>query len=31
MKLNNPCSQLLAELLGLPAPTGSVQSFVGNR
>jgi aminoglycoside phosphotransferase (APT) family kinase protein len=31
MKLNNPCSQLLAGLLGLPAPDGSVQSFVGNR
>jgi aminoglycoside phosphotransferase (APT) family kinase protein len=31
MKLNNPCSKLLAELLGLAAPEGSVQSFVGNR
>jgi aminoglycoside phosphotransferase (APT) family kinase protein len=31
MKLNNPCSKLLAELLGLPAPEGSAQSFVGNR
>jgi aminoglycoside phosphotransferase (APT) family kinase protein len=31
MKLSNPCSRLLAELLGLPAPEGSVQSFVGNR
>jgi aminoglycoside phosphotransferase (APT) family kinase protein len=31
MKLNNPTTQLLAEQLGLPAPTGAVQDFVGNR
>jgi aminoglycoside phosphotransferase (APT) family kinase protein len=31
MKLNNPASKLLAELLELPAPEGTVQSFVGNR
>jgi aminoglycoside phosphotransferase (APT) family kinase protein len=31
MKLNNPISQLLAAQLGLPAPEGTVQSFVGNR
>ena len=31
MKLSNPASQLLAKLLGLPAPTGTVQSFIGNR
>jgi aminoglycoside phosphotransferase (APT) family kinase protein len=31
MKLNNPASQLLAKLVGLPAPEGSAQSFIGNR
>jgi len=31
MKTNNPASQLLAELLGLPAPSGGAQSFIGNR
>ena len=31
MKLSNPASQLLAKLLGLPAPTGTVQSYIGNR
>jgi aminoglycoside phosphotransferase (APT) family kinase protein len=31
MKLCNPASQLLAKLLGLPAPEGVAQSFVGNR
>ena len=31
MRLNNPASKLLAELLELPAPEGAVQSFVGNR
>ncbi len=31
MKLSNPASQLLAKLLGLPAPSGTVQSFIGNR
>lgn len=31
MKVNNPVSQLLAELLGLPAPEGAAQNFVGNR
>jgi hypothetical protein len=31
MKLSNPASQLLAKLLGLPAPEGAAQSFVGNR
>jgi hypothetical protein len=31
MKLNNPTTQLLAEQLGLPAPAGAVQDFVGNR
>jgi aminoglycoside phosphotransferase (APT) family kinase protein len=31
MKLSNPASQLLAKLLGLPAPAGAVQSFIGNR
>ncbi len=31
MKLNNPASQLLAKLLGLPAPEGLSQSFIGNR
>ena len=31
MKLNNPASQLLAGLIGLEAPTGEAQSFIGNR
>jgi aminoglycoside phosphotransferase (APT) family kinase protein len=31
MKLNNPASQLLAKLLGLPAPEGAAQSFIGTR
>ena len=31
MKLSNPASQLLAKLLDLPAPSGAVQSFIGNR
>jgi aminoglycoside phosphotransferase (APT) family kinase protein len=31
MKLSNPASQLLATLAGLPAPEGTVQSFIGNR
>lgn len=31
MKLNNPGSQLLAKLIGAPAPTGDAQSFIGNR
>lgn len=31
MKLNNPASQLLAKLLGLEAPSGESQSFIGNR
>jgi aminoglycoside phosphotransferase (APT) family kinase protein len=31
MKTSNPASQLLAKLLGLPAPEGAAQSFVGNR
>jgi aminoglycoside phosphotransferase (APT) family kinase protein len=31
MKLNNPASQLLAKLVGLPAPDGVAQSFIGNR
>jgi aminoglycoside phosphotransferase (APT) family kinase protein len=31
MRLNNPITQLLAEMLELPAPEGTVQSFVGNR
>jgi aminoglycoside phosphotransferase (APT) family kinase protein len=31
MKLNNPATKLLAELLELPAPEGTLQSFVGNR
>jgi aminoglycoside phosphotransferase (APT) family kinase protein len=31
MKLNNPASQLLAKLIGLPAPEGASQSFIGNR
>jgi aminoglycoside phosphotransferase (APT) family kinase protein len=31
MKLNNPASQLLARLIGAPAPEGAAQSFIGNR
>ncbi|MEZ0366035.1 phosphotransferase family protein [Mycobacterium sp. pUA109] len=31
MALSNPASQLLAKLLGLPAPTGTTTSFIGNR
>jgi len=31
MKYNNPASQLLAKTLGLPAPEGAAQSFIGNR
>lgn len=31
MKLNNPGSQLLAKLIGVEAPTGEAQSFIGNR
>jgi aminoglycoside phosphotransferase (APT) family kinase protein len=31
MKLNNPASQLLAKMIGLEAPTGEAQSFIGNR
>lgn len=31
MKLNNPASQLLAGLIGAPAPGGDAQSFIGNR
>lgn len=31
MRLNNPITQLLAEMLELPTPDGAVQSFVGNR
>jgi aminoglycoside phosphotransferase (APT) family kinase protein len=31
MPWNNPGSQLLAKLLGLPAPSGQSQHFVGNR
>jgi len=31
MALSNPASQLLAKLLGLPAPTGAATSFIGNR
>jgi aminoglycoside phosphotransferase (APT) family kinase protein len=31
MHLNNPASQLLAKLIGAPAPTGESQSFIGNR
>jgi aminoglycoside phosphotransferase (APT) family kinase protein len=31
MKFNNPASQLLAKTLGLPAPEGASQSFIGNR
>jgi aminoglycoside phosphotransferase (APT) family kinase protein len=31
MRLNNPASQLLAKLIGAQAPSGSAQSFIGNR
>ena len=31
MKLSNPASQLLAKLIGAPAPAGEAQSFIGNR
>lgn len=31
MALSNPASQLVAKLLGLPAPTGVTTSFIGNR
>jgi len=31
MKYSNPASQLLARLIGAPAPTGDSQSFIGNR
>ena len=31
MKLNNPASQLLAKLIGAPAPERRAQSFIGNR
>lgn len=31
MALNNPASQLVAKLLGLPAPRGEAVSFIGNR
>ena len=31
MRLNNPASQLLAGLIGAPAPGGDAQSFIGNR
>lgn len=31
MKYNNPASQLLARLIGVEAPTGEAQSFIGNR
>ncbi|MDT7655768.1 MAG: hypothetical protein QOF38_483 [Pseudonocardiales bacterium] len=31
MAVNNPASQLVAKLLGLPAPTGEAISFIGNR
>ncbi len=31
MKLNNPASQLLAKLIGVEAPSGASQSFIGNR
>jgi aminoglycoside phosphotransferase (APT) family kinase protein len=29
--VNNPCSQILARLLGLPAPAGEMVNYVGNR
>jgi aminoglycoside phosphotransferase (APT) family kinase protein len=31
MKFNNPASQMLARLIGVDAPTGEAQSFIGNR
>lgn len=31
MSQSNPASQLVAKLLGLPAPTGDTTSFIGNR
>ncbi|HEX4247402.1 MAG TPA: hypothetical protein VH008_06015, partial [Pseudonocardia sp.] len=31
MALNNPASQLLAKLLGLPSPSVETVSFIGNR
>ncbi len=31
MALSNPASQLLAQLLELPAPTGLTTTFMGNR
>jgi aminoglycoside phosphotransferase (APT) family kinase protein len=31
MKYSNPASQLLAKLIGAPAPGGDAQSFIGNR
>ncbi len=31
MKLNNPATQLLAKMIGVEAPTGAAQSFIGNR
>jgi aminoglycoside phosphotransferase (APT) family kinase protein len=31
MAQSNPASQLVAKLLGLPAPTGATTSFIGNR
>jgi len=31
MKFNNPASQLLARFIGAPPPTGTAQSFIGNR
>ena len=31
MAISNPASQLLAKLLGLPAPTQAAVSFIGNR
>jgi hypothetical protein len=29
--VNNPCSQILAKLTGLPAPSGETVNYVGNR
>jgi aminoglycoside phosphotransferase (APT) family kinase protein len=31
MKVNNPATQLLAKLIGAPAPEGAAQTFIGNR
>lgn len=31
MKYNNPASQILARLIGAPAPSGATQTFIGNR